>query len=184
MFSSTVRSWYSPKRCAMYPIWSFTACDSFAASCPATSALPSVGSISPHSMRSVVVLPAPSGPTSPKISPRATSRFRWSTAVSCAEAPRQVASFDDRFARLHLLTQQNLRIRRHVRFQLVLRILHLDLDPVHQLHPLLLRLNLLRRELRLRRDEASRARCTPCPDTNPSSPAPSTRSSPSPDRSR
>ena len=33
-------------------------------------------------MRSVVVFPAPSGPTRPKISPSATVRLRWSTAVS------------------------------------------------------------------------------------------------------
>ena len=36
---------------------------------------PSVGFIRPHSSRMVVVLPAPSGPTSPKISPSAISRF-------------------------------------------------------------------------------------------------------------
>ena len=67
-----------------------------AMSSPATRALPSVGSIRPHSMRRVVVLPAPSGPTSPKISPSATDRFRRSTAVMLAEAPRQIVRFDDR----------------------------------------------------------------------------------------
>src|SRR5580698_7116054 len=49
--------------------------------------------------------------------------------------------------------QQNVRVRRHVGLQLPLRILHLDLDPVNQLDSLLLRLNLLGRELRLGRDE-------------------------------
>ena len=36
---------------------------------------------SPHSMRKVVVLPAPFGPSSPKISPRLTEKETWSTAV-------------------------------------------------------------------------------------------------------
>ena len=49
----------------------------------ATRALPVVGSVSPRSIRMVVVLPAPFGPSSPKISPGRTSRSSWSTAVRC-----------------------------------------------------------------------------------------------------
>ena len=43
---------------------------------------------------------------------------------------------------LHLLVQQNFGIRRHVRFEFARRILHFDLDAVHQLHALLLGLDL------------------------------------------
>ena len=43
--------------------------------------------------------------------------------------------------------QHDLGVHRHVRFQLVIRILDLDLDPVNQLHALLLGLDLLGREL-------------------------------------
>ena len=39
---------------------------------PSITIAPASGRITPASMRSVVVLPAPSGPTSPKISPRLT----------------------------------------------------------------------------------------------------------------
>src|ERR1039457_2557206 len=162
MFSSTVRSWYKPKRCAMYPIWSSPAPAPRPPVWPATRALPSLGSISPHSMRSVVVLPAPSGPTSPKISPLATVRSRWSTAVSVPK--RLVRPLVSMMVSMILSMvasippQQYFRIRRHVGLQLAARILHLDLYPVHQLHPLLLRLDLLRRELRLRGDK----RYMPC----------------------
>jgi hypothetical protein len=41
-------------------------------SCPATTILPLVGEMMPARQRSVVVLPAPLGPTSPRISPGAT----------------------------------------------------------------------------------------------------------------
>ena len=48
---------------------------------PATSRWPLVAGSSPHSMRKVVVLPAPFGPSRPKISPRATSNEVLATAV-------------------------------------------------------------------------------------------------------
>src|ERR1043166_6785540 len=165
MFSSTVRSWYRPKRCAMYPMLSLTACDSRALSWPATRAVPDVGSMSPQSIRSVVVFPAPSGPTSPKISPVDTLKFRRSTAVSAPNffvnsrvsiigsiTKRAALNCPDRPARQ--LLQQDLRIHRHVRFQLAPRVLHVDFDAINQLHALLLRLNLLGREFCLRRNEA------------------------------
>src|ERR1039458_8869225 len=58
MFSSTVRSWYNPKRCAMYPIWSFTARDSRATSWPAPPA-PAALLVQPEAFRllSDLVLP-------------------------------------------------------------------------------------------------------------------------------
>ena len=51
-------------------------------SMPPTSARPSVGMTRVVSMPTVVVLPAPFGPSSPKISPRWTRRLRFSTARS------------------------------------------------------------------------------------------------------
>src|SRR5271157_5640178 len=154
MFSCTVRSPYSPKRCAMYPIWSLTARDSCWTSWPATRALPPVGCISPQSIRRVVVFPAPSGPTRPKISPRAIVRSRWSTAVSAPK--RRVNPWISMMGASPVIAsiQHDLRIRRHIGLQLALGILQFDLHPVHQLYPLLLRLNLLGRELGLRRDES------------------------------
>jgi len=46
-----------------------------------TRAPPLVGSITPHSMRMVVVLPEPFGPRKPKISPFLTVRSMPSTAA-------------------------------------------------------------------------------------------------------
>ena len=48
---------------------------------PATRALPPDGRSRPHSMRKVVDLPAPFGPSRPKISPRCTAKLTWSTAM-------------------------------------------------------------------------------------------------------
>src|SRR2546425_7691663 len=76
----------------MYPMRALTASGSRATSAPATTAVPSVGVSAPHSMRISVVLPAPSGPTSAKISLCATERSRWSTAISAPKRrvnPRQ-----------------------------------------------------------------------------------------------
>ncbi len=49
---------------------------------PKSSTLPSVGRISPRSIRSEVVFPAPFGPRYPKTSPRSTVRSTPATAVS------------------------------------------------------------------------------------------------------
>src|SRR4051794_33490444 len=48
-------------------------------SCPASVTLPASGSIMPHAMRNVVVLPAPLGPNNPTISPGLTSKSTPST---------------------------------------------------------------------------------------------------------
>ena len=61
-------------------------------SSPATVAVPSVGSSSPHSMRIVVVLPEPLGPSRPKTSPRGICSVRRETAVTAPK--RRVSSLD------------------------------------------------------------------------------------------
>ena len=48
---------------------------------PLTVALPAVGEMSPASIRTVVVLPAPFGPSRPKISPSPTVKAMSCTAV-------------------------------------------------------------------------------------------------------
>src|SRR5205823_1169665 len=58
----------------------FTSSGSRSGSKPATSARPPVGSVSPSSIRIVVVLPEPFGPRMPTISPASTSMSIWSTA--------------------------------------------------------------------------------------------------------
>jgi hypothetical protein len=52
-----------------------------AVGCPRNCTAPEDGRIKPASMRSVVVLPAPFGPTSAKISPARTSNDTPSTAM-------------------------------------------------------------------------------------------------------
>ena len=47
---------------------------------PKTVPAPAVGLTNPKSIRMVVVLPAPFGPTKPQIVPRGTSNEIWSTA--------------------------------------------------------------------------------------------------------
>ena len=59
----------------------FTAMGSRVQSCPRIRAEPSVGTVSPKSIRIAVVLPAPFGPRKPNISPSPISRFRSSTAT-------------------------------------------------------------------------------------------------------
>src|SRR5664280_2491135 len=80
MFSDTV-NWRSsvfcwltiPRICLARAGWATT-------SIPPTKAWPAVGTTRVVSMPAVVVLPAPLGPSRPKISPWATSRSRHSTA--------------------------------------------------------------------------------------------------------
>src|SRR5258705_8013475 len=66
----------------MTPIFSRTCLGWGATSKPATNAWPSVGGISVVSILTIVVLPAPLGPSSPKTSPRRTSKLTLSTAVN------------------------------------------------------------------------------------------------------
>src|SRR5947199_4820704 len=59
-----------------------TASGSRATLTPRTRASPDVGRNTPASMRSIVVFPAPSGPTRPNSSPDSTSNVTPSTAVT------------------------------------------------------------------------------------------------------
>ena len=72
--SSTVADW--PVR----PIERRTAAGSASTSCPATRAVPRVGFVSVVIIRTVVVFPAPLGPSSPSTVPRGTAKLTSSTA--------------------------------------------------------------------------------------------------------
>ncbi len=71
-----------------------TALASRTTSNPLMRAVPSVGGTSVVNMRMRVDLPAPLGPSKPKISPFSTLKFKWSTAHEIAEALGQVFHFD------------------------------------------------------------------------------------------
>src|SRR4051794_6092890 len=113
-------------------------------------ARPSVGSIRPHINRSVVVLPAPSGPTNAKISPSAISRFRSWTAVT---SPNLRVRCSAMTMPIEPALKNDLRIHRHVVLQLMLGVRDVNFHAIHQLHSLFFSLNLLRRELGFRCDE-------------------------------
>src|SRR5688500_9435234 len=117
---------------------------------PRTTASPDVMPSTPASIRNVVVLPAPSGPTMPNSSPACTSNVSASTAVTSAK--RRVS----RSSVTASLTARRLElyIRRHTGLQLI-RVIsgNRDLDRVDQLHTLLRRLHIARCKLGLTRDE-------------------------------
>src|SRR5437879_143110 len=66
----------------MNPMCWRTCWASAATSKPATRAVPPLGRSTVHRMRMVVVLPAPLGPSRPKISPGRASKLTWSTAYT------------------------------------------------------------------------------------------------------
>src|SRR5690349_11212036 len=109
----------------------------------------------------VVVFPAPSGPTSAKISPSSISRVRLSTATrGPPPAPRDLPSNTRvRFSAWMIMltrqppSQRDLRIHRHVVLQLMTAVFDVHLDAVDQLHTLLFGLDLLGCELSFRRNE-------------------------------
>src|SRR6185503_4186993 len=80
-FSSTLSSRSLVIACGMTPIVRRTSSDCFMMSNPPTSAVPAVGGSSVTSIRINVDLPAPLGPSSPKISPSSTVKLMPSTAV-------------------------------------------------------------------------------------------------------
>ena len=88
--SSTVAAW--PVR----PMSARTASGSRRTSWPATRAVPLVGRLSVVIMRTVVVLPAPLGPSSPRTVPCGTEKLTSSTAVEVAEALDEVLGLDRR----------------------------------------------------------------------------------------
>ena len=65
-------------------------------SIPNTSMLPLILGTRPMMVRVSTDLPAPEGPTKPRISPRFTSRSRRSRTLVCAELHRDIANPDDR----------------------------------------------------------------------------------------
>jgi hypothetical protein len=65
----------------MYPRFFFASIGSRTTSWPATNTLPELGGIMPHNVRKVVVLPAPFGPSNPRIWPGSTEKLRFFTAV-------------------------------------------------------------------------------------------------------
>src|SRR5262245_52998469 len=80
-FSSTLSSRSVVKAWGMTPMERRTWSDSFWTSKPFTSAVPEVGTSSVVSMRIRVDLPAPFGPSRPKISPASTAKLTPFTAV-------------------------------------------------------------------------------------------------------
>src|SRR5260370_42001732 len=80
-FASAVSSGSEVSACGITPIEFRTPSASLRTSCPATRARPSLGGVRVVSMRISVVLPAPFGPSSPKISPSSTLKRTWSTAT-------------------------------------------------------------------------------------------------------
>src|SRR5713226_6453392 len=81
MFSRAVSSGSDVCAWGITPITWRTASACFTMSFPPTSALPEVGGVSVVSMRIKVVLPAPLGPSRPKISPSCTSKLTSFTAT-------------------------------------------------------------------------------------------------------
>src|SRR5688572_24886167 len=82
MFSRAVRRLYTPRASGSTPSARLTASASVAVSWPSTSTRPSSGFISVYSMRKVVVLPAPLGPSRPVISPSRAAKLTPSTAFT------------------------------------------------------------------------------------------------------
>src|ERR1700733_15002385 len=89
MFSAQVRSGSLVIFCGITPMLLRTALGSRITSYPATVAVPLVGGTNVVSMRISVLLPAPFGPSKPKISPLCTVKLTLSTASS---APKRLAN--------------------------------------------------------------------------------------------
>src|SRR6185503_9321297 len=114
--------------------------------------LPASARSSPHISRIAVVLPAPSEPISPNISPRCTSRVRASSALVVpyflTTPSNSIAAF----------IEPELRIHRHPLLQHAGAVIDGYLDAVDQLRPLVGCLDIPRRELRLWRHVGDLAR--------------------------
>src|SRR5713226_8111162 len=126
MFSHPVRSRSDVSACGMTPIFSRTWRGCRATSKPATYACPSVGAISVVSILTIVVLPAPLGPSSPKTSPRRTSKLTLSTAVKVPK--RLVRSLVCIASESGSIVARKSDFRGHPRFEFALGLQHLDLD--------------------------------------------------------
>src|SRR3982750_1172975 len=130
---------------------------------PSIRASPEVGRRTPASMRRVVVLPAPSGPTRPNSSPRPTSKLTPATAtrspnlrVRPSTLRRGSATTLSLCRHLHLRQPD---VGRQAGLELVGGVLEdAHLDGVDELHPLLGGLYVLGRELGLGGDVGDLAR--------------------------
>src|SRR5207245_2877748 len=109
----------------------------------------------PHISRMVVVLPAPSGPIRPNISPRSTDSDSASTAVvrpyRFVTPSRMIAGITAS------LLQRDLGFHGHPRLEDAAAIVDRHLHAVHELRALVRRLHVARRELRFLRDVAERS---------------------------
>src|ERR1700691_939965 len=94
-FSSTVRSGSEVRAWGMTPITRLTSSGSLATSKPATNALPLVMGTRVVIMRMSVLLPAPLGPSRPKISPSATEKL---TPLTASKAPKRLTMFSTAMA--------------------------------------------------------------------------------------
>src|ERR1700722_2127024 len=93
---------------------------------PVTYPCPSVGTISVVSIRTIVVLPAPLGPSSPKTSPRRTSKLTLSTAVKAPK--RLVRSLVCIASESRSIVARKCYFRGHPGFEFAFGLQHLDLD--------------------------------------------------------
>src|SRR5260370_26000038 len=110
----------------MTPMFSRTWRGYRATSKPATNALPPLGAMSVVSIRTIVVLPAPLGPRSPKTSPRRTSKLTLSTAVNAPK--RLVRSLVCIAGESGSIVARKSDFRGHPRFEFAFSLQHLDLD--------------------------------------------------------
>src|SRR5580704_2301736 len=138
---------------------------------PETVARPLSGGSTPASMRIVVVFPAPSGPTRPKISPECTSKLRSCTARTGPKLfPSATTSMAGRLSAARSaavrsmdvpcgiatpfpLVNLNADVGGHARLEFEIRIVDVDLHEINESDALGGRLHSLRRELGLRGNE-------------------------------
>src|SRR3984957_8265255 len=125
-FSHPVRSRSEVSACGMTPIFSRTWRGWRATSKPATNAWPPLGTMSVVSIRTIVVLPAPLGPSSPKTSPRRTSKLTLSTAVNAPK--RLVRSLVCIAGESGSIVARKSDFRGHPGFEFAFGLQHLDLD--------------------------------------------------------
>src|SRR5580692_3625031 len=125
-FSHPVRSRSEVSACGMTPIFSRTWRGWRATSKPATNAWPPLGVMSVVSIRTMVVLPAPLGPSSPKTSPRRTSKLTLSTAVNAPK--RLVRSLVCIAGESGSIVARKSDFRGHPGFEYAFGLQHLDLD--------------------------------------------------------
>src|SRR5580704_10977512 len=110
----------------MTPIFSRTCRGWRATSKPATNACPPLGGINVVSIRTSVVLPAPLGPSSPKTSPRRTSKLTLSTAVKAPK--RLVRSLVCIASESGSIIARKSDFRSHPGFEFAFGLQHLHLD--------------------------------------------------------